>query len=120
MLGDFADRTVNAIIRLRQRASGIESALVYIVFGGYRVAAGVDAGDKDGWIPFNESRQSDAGGAHVSDLKEPVRAERALDIQIPILRIRQMQVARDHEQRHGLGESLTERVRAYKTDRQMS
>ena len=67
--GDFTDRAVDAIIRLRQSASGIETPLVHVVFGGKRIAACVDAGNKHGRIPFNESRQPHTGGADVPNLK---------------------------------------------------
>src|SRR5208282_6914460 len=69
-------------------------------------------GDKDWRIAFNESRQPHTSGAHVPDLKEPVLAERLLNVQIPILRVGQVQVAGDYEQRHRLGEGLTERIRS--------
>ena len=74
----------------------------------------VHAGDKDCGIAFNESRQPHTGRAHIPDLKEPVLAKRLLNVQIPILRVGQMQIARDHEQCHRLGESLTERIRGIK------
>jgi hypothetical protein len=120
--GNFTDRGVDAIVRVHQSASRIEAPLVHVIFGGNRTwarhrtasAGRVDARDKDWRIAFNESRQPDSGGAHVSDLKEPVRADRVLNIQIPILGVGQMQIAGNHQQCHRLGESLTERIRRIK------
>src|SRR5271155_1412232 len=57
---DLSDRTVNTVIGLRQRASGIKAALIYVVLGGF-------AGNINSWIAFDESRQSHAGCADISD-----------------------------------------------------
>src|SRR5579872_1590116 len=109
---DFSDGTVDALSVRRQSASGIEATLVDIVFIGDGIPAGVDAGDEDCRIAFDEARQTHAGGADVSDLQKPVLAEGMLNVQIPILRIWQMEVRSDYEQRHGLGELLAERIRS--------
>src|ERR1039457_2280607 len=93
--GDLTKGTVDAIIGLRQRASGIEAPLIHVARGGNRTrvchctarASRVQAGDVDRRIPFDEERKSHTGRAYVADLQEPVRAKRPLDIQIPILRV---------------------------------
>src|SRR6202140_4393908 len=96
---DLTDRSVDAIIWIGQRASRIQAPLVYVIFGGYGTrfcrrrtagATSVDAWNIDRRISFNESRQSYACGADVAGLKQPVRAERTLNIQVPIVRVGQM------------------------------
>ena len=83
--GDLAHGCVGANVRRwrGQAAPGIEPSLVDIVYCGLTRKV-------NRWIPFDEARQPDAVGAYVSDLEQPVGAERPLDVDVPVLRVRQV------------------------------
>ena len=79
--GNQAGRSIGAFARrIGERASGIQAALVNIIFARL-------SGNKDCGIALDEAWQMGPFGSHVADFKQDVRAKRSLDVQVPVLRI---------------------------------
>ena len=89
----------------RDGAAGKEAALISVGLRGF--ARNVDRG-----IGFDEARKLGAFGPDIPDFKEPTVAEGALDVEVPVLRVRQAEVRIEREQRHGLGEAAGEGITA--------
>ena len=79
--GNFADRRKCAWICIRPRAAREQSPAVS---GGLRRIAGLESRR----VGLDEARQLCAFRSDVAGVEKPVRAERTLEIQIPILRVR--------------------------------
>ena len=101
--GDFSYRGICAGAGLGDSAAGIKTTLVGVGGGGF-------ARNKHGRIGFNETGELGAFGSDIADFQEPVAAEGALDVEIPILSVRQTQVGIEREQSHRLRESLRKRI----------
>src|SRR5439155_17201156 len=102
-----ADRRKRAWIRVVQSAAGKKPAAIRVLRIRIRwIRRG------NGGIGFDEARQSRAFRSDVAGFEQPVRAERALEIQIPILRVRKFQIFVEHNQGHWLSKSLEKRIRS--------
>src|SRR5271156_4096970 len=75
----------------RKSAAGIEAAIVDVVFRGIGLTVGL-AGDEDSGIAFDKARKLGAFGADVAYFEEPIVCERALNVQVPVLRVGQAKI----------------------------
>ena len=88
--GDQSRRRVNATAwRIVESTAGIEPPLVSVPRCRERLAGAVESGDIARRISLDETRQLCALRSDVSDFEQKIRAERVLNVQVPVLRIRQ-------------------------------
>ena len=96
------DENLTTARRIGECATGIEPPLIGIA--GIRDRLAVHgSGNKNRRIRFDKARQVRALCADISDLEQPIGPERLLQVQVPILRVRECQRRRQSQVREWRG-----------------